>query len=135
MKRRYLAVLMGAMVAATSVPAVAYAESTQTETAQENTDADSTAEDAKAGDAKEAQDQDEDTIWGEVKSVSDTEITIAVGTKKEMGQPGGDGQGAPGQGGPGGQAQGVDSYTAANEYTDQMCSINGKTVFIPWSTQ
>ena len=95
MKRRYLAVLMGAMVAATSVPAVAYAESTQTETAQENTDADSTAEDAKAGDAKEAQDQDEDTIWGEVKSVSDTEITIAVGTKKEMGQPGGDGQEAP----------------------------------------
>ena len=92
MKRRYLAVLMGVMVAATSVPAVAYAESTLTETAQENTDADSTAEDAKAGDAKEAQDQDEDTIWGEVKSVSDTEITIAVGTKKEMGQPGGDGQ-------------------------------------------
>ena len=31
-------------------------------------------------------------IWGEVKSVSDTEITIAVGTKKEMGQPGGDSQ-------------------------------------------
>ena len=95
MKRRYLAVLMGVMVAATSVPAVAYAESTQTETAQENTDADSTAEDAKAGDAKEAQDQDEDTIWGEVKSVSDTEITIAVGTKKEMGQPGAEGQEAP----------------------------------------
>ena len=95
MKRRYLAVLMGVMVAATSVPAVAYAESTQTETAQENTDADSTAEEAKAGDAKEAQDQDEDTIWGEVKSVSDTEITIAVGTKKEMGQLGGDGQEAP----------------------------------------
>ena len=95
MKRRYLAVLMGVMVAATSVPAVAYAESTQTETAQENADADSTAEDAKAGDAKEAQDQDEDTIWGEVKAVSDTEITIAVGTKKEMGQPGGEGQEAP----------------------------------------
>lgn len=95
MKRRYLAVLMGVMVAATSVPAVAYAESTQTETAQENTDADSTAEDAKAGDAKEAQDQDEDTIWGEVKSVSDTEITIAVGTKKEMSQPGAEGQEAP----------------------------------------
>ena len=194
MKRRYLAVLMGVMVAATSVPAVAYAESTQTETAQENTDADSTAEDAKAGDAKEAQDQDEDTIWGEVKSVSDTEITIAVGTKKEMGQPGGDGQeapekpegdgqqedaqggdqsaaseeiglsdiqegdivaitldedgnaatitvqsadmgggqggpggdgqGAPGQGGPGGQAQGVDSYTAANEYTEDTTVSN-----------
>lgn len=100
MKRRYLAVLMGVMVAATSVPAVAYAENTQTETTQENTDADSTAEDAKTEDAKGAEDQDENTIWGEVKSVSDTEITIAVGTKKEMGQPGGDGQ----QGGQNGEA-------------------------------
>ena len=32
-------------------------------------------------------------VLGEVKSVSDTEITIAVGTMKEMGQPGGNGQG------------------------------------------
>ena len=117
MKRRYLAVLMGVMVAATSVPAVAYAESTQTETAQENTDADNTAEEAKAGDAKEAQDQDEDTIWGEVKSVSDTEITIAVGTKKEMGQPGGDGQEAPEKPEGDGQ-QGGDQNGAAPEMPD-----------------
>ena len=32
-------------------------------------------------------------VLGEVKSVSDAEITIAVGTMKEMGQPGGNGQG------------------------------------------
>ncbi len=39
----------------------------------------------------------ENVVLGEVKSVSDSEITIAVGTMKEMGQPGGDGQngGAP----------------------------------------
>ena len=36
---------------------------------------------------------EENVVLGEVKSVSDTEITIAVGTMKEMGQPGGNGQG------------------------------------------
>ena len=34
----------------------------------------------------------ENVVLGEVKSVSDSEITIMVGTMKEMGQPGGDGQ-------------------------------------------
>ena len=45
-------------------------------------------------------------VLGEVKSVSDSEITIAVGTMKEMGQPGGDGQngGAPDGNGQGGDA-------------------------------
>ena len=40
------------------------------------------------------------------------------------GGPGGDGQGAPGQGGPGGQSQGVDSYTAVNEYTEDTTVSN-----------
>ena len=49
-------------------------------------------------------------------------------TKQEAdtwkGQPGGDGQGAPGQGGPGGQSQGVDSYTAVNEYIEDTTVSN-----------
>ena len=44
-----------------------------------------------------------------------------------QGQPGGDGQGAPGQGGPGGQSQGVDSYTAANEYTEDT-TVSNETI-------
>ena len=109
MKRRYLAVLMGVMVAATSVPATVFAENTKTESTEaEGTETDGTetesTQDADAqeddSDANKDQSTDEDseenTIFGEVKSVSDTEITIAVGTKKEMGQPSGDGQnGAP----------------------------------------
>ena len=109
MKRRYLAVLMGVMVAATSVPSTVFAENTKTESTEaEGTETDGTetesTQDANEqeddSDANKDQSTDEDseenTILGEVKSVSDTEITIAVGTKKEMGQPSGDGQnGAP----------------------------------------
>lgn len=105
MKRRYLAVLMGVMVAATSVPATVFAENTKTESTEaegtetegtetESTqDADAQEDDSDANkDQSTAEDSEENTILGEVKSVSDTEITIAVGTKKEMGQSDGDGQ-------------------------------------------
>ena len=109
MKRRYLAVLMGVMVAATSIPATVFAENTKTESTEaegtetegtetESTqDADAQEDDSDANkDQSTAEDSEENTILGEVKSVSDTEITIAVGTKKEMGQSDGDGQnGAP----------------------------------------
>ena len=44
-----------------------------------------------------------------------------------QGQPGGDGQGASGQGGPDGQSQGVDSYTAANEYTEDT-TVSNETI-------
>ena len=54
-----------------------------------------------------------------------------------MGQPGGDGQnggapdgngrGGPGNGQPGGQSQGVDSYTAVNEYTEDT-TVSNETI-------
>lgn len=88
MKRKYLAILMGAMVAATSAPAMAYAESTQTESTQES-DAEKSTDSTEDANTDE---KEENVIWGEVKSITDDEITIAVGVKKEMGQPGGDGQ-------------------------------------------
>ena len=105
MKRRYLAVLMGIMVATTSVPAMVYAENTQSESAQDkNADgSDETESDEK--ETTQSDESEENAIYGEVKSVSDTEITIAVGTMKEMGQPGGDGQGGAPQGQPGGEGQ------------------------------
>ena len=93
MKRRYLAVLMGIMVATTSVPAMVYAEDSKTEAAADAADESGEA-DASGENGDESQ---ENVVLGEVKSVSGSEITIAVGTMKEMGQPGGDGQngGAP----------------------------------------
>ena len=213
MKRRYLAVLMGIMVATTSVPAMVYAEDSKTETAADVANDESGEADASDENGDESQ---ENVVLGEVKSVSDSEITIAVGTMKEMGQPGGDGQnsdssdgasdsqdaaddnqesentdsqdgeepekpdgngqsaeaeeislsdiqegdivsitldedgnaasitvmsmemggqgqpggdgqGAPGQGGPDGQSQGVDSYTAANEYTEDT-TVSNETI-------
>ena len=89
MKRRYLAVLMGIMVATTSVPAMVYAEDSKTETAADAANDESGEADASDENGDESQ---ENVVLGEVKSVSDSEITIAVGTMKEMGQPGGDGQ-------------------------------------------
>ena len=103
MKRRYLAVLMGIMVATTSVPAMVYAEDSKTETAADAANDESGEADASGESSDESQ---ENVVLGEVKSVSDSEITIAVGTMKEMGQPGGDGQngGAPDGNGQGGEA-------------------------------
>ena len=103
MKRRYLAVLMGIMVATTSVPAMVYAEDSKTETAADAANDESGEADASDENGDESQ---ENVVLGEVKSVSDSEITIAVGTMKEMGQPGGDGQngGAPDGNGQGGDA-------------------------------
>ena len=85
MKRRYLAVLMGIMVATTSVPAMVYAEDSKTETAADAANDESGEADASDENGDESQ---ENVVLGEVKSVSDSEITIAVGTMKEMGQPG-----------------------------------------------
>ena len=76
MKRRYLAVLMGIMVATTSVPAMVYAEDSKTETAADAANDESGEADASDENGDESQ---ENVVLGEVKSVSDSEITIAVG--------------------------------------------------------
>ena len=68
----------------------------------------------------------ENVVLGEVKSVSDSEITIAVGTMKEMGQPGGDGQngGAPDENGQGGEAPSMLDLTGE----EQTITITADTV-------
>ncbi len=91
MKYKHLAMIMGVMITATSVgsTATAFAADSKTENTQ---DADETTEDtAKASDEKtddSKEETNENEIFGEVKSVEDGKITIAVGTRKEMGQPG-----------------------------------------------
>lgn len=83
MKYKHLAMIMGVMITATSVgsAATAFAADSKTESTQ---DAGNTTEDtAEASDKEESNE-----ILGEVKSVEDGKITIAVGTRKEMGQPG-----------------------------------------------
>ena len=122
MKRRYLAVLMGIMVATTSVPAMVYAEDSKTEAAADVAD-ESGEVDASGENGDESQ---ENVVLGEVKSVSDSEITIAVGTMKEMGQPGGDGQngGAPDGNGQGGEAPSMLDLTGE----EQTITVTADTV-------
>ena len=91
MKYKHLAMIMGVMITATSVgsTATAFAADSKTENTQ---DADDTTEDtAKASDEKtddSKEETNENEILGEVKSVEDGKITIAVGTRKEMAHPG-----------------------------------------------
>ena len=91
MKYKHLAILMGVMITATSVgsTATAFAADSKTESTQ---DADDTTEDTAEASDEKADDSKEETneneILGEVKSVEDGKITIAVGTRKEMSQPG-----------------------------------------------
>lgn len=103
MKKKYLAAILGVMMAATSVTACGAAtteKTTSTAESSENKDAeDTTADSTKSTDSdksdsnadadKESSDKgdsdEEDVTYGEVKSVEDGKITIAVGTMKEMG--------------------------------------------------
>lgn len=105
MKKKYLAAIFGVMMAATSVTACGAATTDTKETAAESSDdkdtedtaADSTDEessDSSADADKESSDKEdsgkedpekEDVTYGEVKSVENGKITIAVGTMKEMG--------------------------------------------------
>ena len=112
MKYKHLAMIMGVMITATSVGSTAtvFAEESKTESTQDAGDTTEDTAEASDEDAEKKNDDTEQTkeneILGEVKSVEDGKITIAVGTRKEMGQPGeqtqgeapdgnGDGQGAP----------------------------------------
>lgn len=120
MKRRYLAVLMGIMVATTSVPAMVYAEDSKTETAADAANDESGEADASGESSDESQ---ENMVLGEVKSVSDSEITIAVGTMKEMGQPGGDGQNG---GAPDGNGQGGEAPSGQDGEAPSMLDLTGE---------
>lgn len=92
MKYKHLAMIMGVMITATSVGSTetAFAADSKTESTKEAGD---TAEDTTDSsdeniDKDSKKETDENEILGEVKSVADGNITIAVGTRKEMEQPG-----------------------------------------------
>ena len=100
MKKKYLAAILGIMMATASVTACGAAttetitntaessdnkgtEDTTAESAESTDDSDSSA------DADKEESDEEDVTYGEVKSVEDGKITIAVGTMKDMGGNGG----------------------------------------------
>ena len=123
MKYKHLAMLMGVMITATSVgsTATAFAADSKTESTQ---DAGDTIEDTAEASDEDAEKKNDDTeqtkeneILGEVKSVEDGKITIAVGTRKEMSQPGEQPQGGDGhrQG-----EQGGSRYQGGNGESDSF---------------
>ena len=100
MKKKYLAAILGVMIATTSVTACGVATTETTTNTAESSDnkgtEDTTAESAEStddsdssADADKEDSDEEDVTYGEVKSVEDGKITIAVGTMKDMGGNGG----------------------------------------------
>lgn len=100
MKKKYLAAILGIMMATASVTACGAATTETTTITAESSDnkgtEDTTAESAEStddsdssADADKEDSDEEDVTYGEVKSVEDGKITIAVGTMKDMGGNGG----------------------------------------------
>lgn len=100
MKKKYLAAILGIMMATASVTACGAATAETTTNTAESSDnkgtEDTTAESAEStddsdssADADKEDSDEEDVTYGEVKSVEDGKITIAVGTMKDMGGNGG----------------------------------------------
>ena len=92
MKYKHLAMIMGVMITATSVGSTAtvFAADSKTESTKEagDTTEDTTDSFDENTDKDSKKETNENEILGEVKSVADGKITIAVGTRKEMEQPG-----------------------------------------------
>ena len=112
MKYKHLAMIMGVMITATSVGSTAtvFAEESKTESTQDAGDTTEDTTEASDEDAEKKNDDTEQTkeneILGEVKSVEDGKITIAVGTRKEKGQPGEQPQGGENDEAPDGNGDG-----------------------------
>ena len=100
MKKKYLAAILGVMIAATSVTACGAATTETKESTSESSedkDTEDTATESKesvestdSGDSNtrldESEDSEEENVtYGEVKSVEDGKLAIEVGTKKDMG--------------------------------------------------
>lgn len=124
MKKKYVAVMSGLVLSMST--ASVYAAGSSAETVAESTkdsssdDSDSKALDDKAGTQGEKPD-------GELPEKPDGDNSEPPSGEKPDGEPPqGDGQGGPG-GTPGGQSQGVESYDAANDYTEDT-TVDGETL-------
>lgn len=124
MKKKYVAVMLGLVLSMST--ASVYAAGSSAETAAESTkdsssdDSDSKASDDKAGTQGEKPD-------GEPPEKPDGDNSEPPSGEKPDGEPPqGDGQGGSG-GTPGGQSQGVESYDAANDYTEDT-TVDGETL-------
>lgn len=124
MKKKYLVAILGVMMAATSVTACGAATTTNTAESSENKEtedttvesAESTDDSDSSADVDKEDSDEEDVTYGEVKSVEDGKIIIAVGTMKEMGGNGG----APGGDASSDTADKSDAEAASDDSSDEV---------------
>lgn len=142
MKKKYVAVMLGLVLSMST--ASVYAAGSSAATAAESTDNSSADDsDSKKTDSADAKSEDGDGQQGEKPDGEPPEKPdgddseppakpdgdngeAPSGEKPDGEPPQGDGQGGPG-GAPGGQAQGVESYDAVNDYTEDAV-VDGETL-------
>lgn len=124
MKKKYVAVMLGLVLSMST--ASVYAAGSSAATAAESTDSSSSDDsDSTASDSSDSQQGQKPD--GEPPEKPDGDNGEAPSGEKPDGEPPqGDGQGGPG-GAPGGQSQGVESYDAVNDYTEDT-TVDGETL-------
>ena len=120
MKKKYVAVMLGLVLSMST--ASVYAAGSTAATAADSSSSDDSDTSSDSSDSQQGQKPD-----GEPPAKPDGDNGEApTGEKPDGEPPQGDGQGGPG-GAPGGQSQGVDSYDAANDYTEDT-TVDGETL-------
>ena len=131
MKKKYVAVMLGLVLSMST--ASVYAAGSTAATAADSSSSDDSDTSSDSSDSQQGQKPD-----GEPPAKPDGDDSeppakldgdngeAPTGEKPDGEPPQGDGQGGPG-GAPGGQSQGVDSYDAANDYTEDT-TVDGETL-------
>ena len=131
MKKKYVAVMFGLVLSMST--ASVYAAGSTASTAADSSSSDNS--DTSSDNSDSQQEQKPDGEPPEKPDGDDSEPPAKpdgdngetpTGEKPDGEPPQGDGQGGPG-GAPGGQSQGVDSYDAANDYTEDT-TVDGETL-------
>ena len=131
MKKKYVAVMLGLVLSMST--ASVYAAGSTASTAADSSSSDNS--DTSSDNSDSQQEQKPDGEPPEKPDGDDSEPPAKpdgdngeapTGEKPDGEPPQGDGQGDPG-GAPGGQSQGVDSYDAANDYTEDT-TVDGETL-------
>ena len=127
MKKKYVAVMLGLVLSMST--ANVYAAGSTAVTAAADSSSDSSTDDSDSSSSDDSSGDDKNAPQGEKTDGDNGEAPSGEapsGEKPDGEPPQGDGQGGPG-GAPGGQSQGVESYDAANDYTEDA-TVDGETL-------
>ena len=125
MKKKYVAVMLGLVLSMST--ASVYAAGSTAVTAAAGSSSDSGTDDSDSTVSGSDDSQQGQKPDGEPPAKPDGDNSEPpIGEKPDGEPPQGDGQGGPG-GAPGGQSQGVESYDAANDYTEDT-TVDGETL-------